>query len=70
MDKVWYYMKQDRTKYGPYTDKELANLISKGLLDPEDWIWMPELANWLKLKNSIYSFYLEESSEFENDFNI
>lgn len=70
MDKVWYYMKSDRSKYGPYTDRELAALISNGILDPEDYIWMPDLSGWIKLKNTIYSFYLTENSEFENDFNI
>lgn len=70
MDKVWYYMKSDRSKYGPYTDRELASLISKGILSENDWIWMPDLSGWLKIGNTIYSFYLNEDSEFENDFNI
>lgn len=69
-DKVWYYMKSDRNKYGPYSDRELANLISKGILSESDWIWMPDLPGWLKIGNSIYSFYLHEDSEFDNDFNI
>lgn len=70
MDKVWYYMKQDQSKYGPYTDREFANLISKGIVEAQDWIWMPDLPNWMKLKDTIYSFYITENSEFENDFNI
>lgn len=70
MDKVWYYMKADRSKYGPYTDRELANLISKGIVTEKDYIWMPDLASWLKVGKSIYSFYIHEESEFENDFNI
>ena len=55
MDKVWYYMKTDRSKYGPYTDRELANLISKGIVTEKDYIWMPDLASWLKVGKSIYS---------------
>ncbi|MEE8807007.1 MAG: DUF4339 domain-containing protein [Lactimicrobium sp.] len=71
-EKIWYYMKNDgsKDKYGPYSDKELSNLISKGILDGNDWIWMPDLSQWMKIGNTIYSFYLTESSEFENDFNI
>lgn len=69
-DKIWYYMKTDKSKYGPFTDKELAGLISKGIITKDDYIWMPDLTSWLKLSNSIYSFYIHESSEFENDFNI
>lgn len=70
MDKVWYYMKSDRSKYGPYTDKELANLISKGIVGSTDYIWMPDLSSWMKVADSIYSFYVNESSDFDNDFNI
>ncbi|MCH4014222.1 MAG: DUF4339 domain-containing protein [Solobacterium sp.] len=70
MDKIWYYMKADRTKYGPYTDHELANLISKGIVTEDDYIWMPDLANWIRLGDSIYSYYIRESSKFDNDFNI
>jgi hypothetical protein len=70
MDKIWYYMKEDRTKYGPYTDRELANLISNKILTEDDYIWMPDLPNWIRLGDSIYSYYLKESSEFDNDFNI
>ena len=58
MDKIWYYMKSDRQKYGPYTDAELINLIKQGILTAEDYIWMPDLTNWLKIGNSIYAEYL------------
>ena len=63
MDKVWYYMKTDRSKYGPYTDRELANLISKGIVTEKDYIWMPDLASWLKVGISIYSFYILRSNK-------
>ena len=58
MNKVWYYMKQDRQKYGPYTDSELVSLIREGILSGSDYIWMTGLTGWLKISNSIYSFYL------------
>ena len=58
MDKIWYYMKNDRQKYGPYTDAELINLIRQEILLAEDYIWMPDLTEWLKIGDSIYSEYL------------
>ena len=60
MEKVWYYMKQDKSKYGPYSDAELAALIRQEILEGNDYIWMPEMAGWLKVRNSIYSFYMPQ----------
>ena len=60
MEKVWYYMKQDKSKYGPYSDAELAALIRQEILEGDDYIWMPEMAGWLKVRNSIYSFYMQQ----------
>ena len=51
MEKVWYYMKKDKSKYGPYSDN--AN----------EWIWMPDMKGWLKVANSIYSVYLPETED-------
>jgi hypothetical protein len=64
-EQVWYYMTHDRSKYGPYTDGELASLIRQKIISPNDYIWMPALKGWLKVKESIYSFYLpsEESRQ-------
>lgn len=64
MDKIWYYMKPDKQKYGPFTDAELVKLIHQEILDGEDWIWMPDMDGWLKIKDSIYSTYLPETSNF------
>ena len=61
MEKVWYYMKPDKSKYGPYSDNELAALIRQEILDGDDYIWMPDMAGWLKIRNSIYSIYMPES---------
>lgn len=60
MDKVWYYMKQDRKKYGPYSDLEIIRLIQQEILEGIDYIWMPDLSNWIKVENSIYSVYLPQ----------
>ena len=53
-------MKQDKSKYGPYSDAELAALIRQEILEGDDYIWMPEMAGWLKVRNSIYSFYMPQ----------
>lgn len=58
MEKVWYYMKSDRQKYGPYTDGEIIGLIRQGTLGAQDYIWMSYLEAWLNVGNSIYSIYL------------
>lgn len=58
MEKVWYYMKRDRQKYGPYTDGEIIALIQQGTLTAQDYIWMPYLDAWLNVGRSIYSIYL------------
>ena len=47
MEKVWYYMKKDKSKYGPYSDNELCALIHQGIIDANEWIWMPDMKGWL-----------------------
>lgn len=63
MDKVWYYMKKDKSKYGPYSDKELCALIHQGIIDPDEYIWMTDMKGWLKVQNSIYSEYIPSDDE-------
>lgn len=69
MEKIWYYMKRDRSKYGPYSEQELIALIRQEIINPDEYIWMTELKGWLKLENSIYAFYMPGSEEDnpEND---
>ena len=59
MTKVWYYMKQDKKKYGPHSDEELIKLIKNGIIEAEDYIWMTDLDHWIKVENSIYAIYLD-----------
>ena len=54
MEKVWYYMKKDKSKYA---------LIHQGIIDANEWIWMPDMKGWLKVANSIYSVYLPETED-------
>ena len=57
-EKVWFYAKPDGAKYGPYTEDELIRMLKNGILVENDYIWMTEFENWMKIGDSIYSFYL------------
>ena len=57
-EKIWYYARPDGSKYGPYTEDELIKLLKNGILGEKDYIWMTEFENWMKVGESIYSFYL------------
>ena len=35
MEKIWYYMNADKTKYGPFTDRELVGLIQHEILNED-----------------------------------
>ena len=63
MDKVWYYMKPDMNKFGPYTDEQIISLIKNEILLSDDYIWMPDMENWLKIGDSIYSIYLPSENQ-------
>ena len=62
MDKIWYYTRGDGQKYGPYTDEDLIKLIRQGILEGEDYIWTTDLDEWVQIKDTIYSIYLEENT--------
>ena len=62
MDKIWYYTRGDGQKYGPYTDEDLIKLIRQGILEGEDYIWATDLDEWVQIKDTIYSIYLEEDT--------
>ncbi|MBW9212452.1 MULTISPECIES: DUF4339 domain-containing protein [Terrabacteria group] len=61
MDKIWYYLNHSaKEKLGPYTDEELIKLLNQGIVDVDDYIWMKDFENWLKVEDSIYSIYIGE----------
>ena len=62
MDKIWYYTSGDGQRYGPYTDEDLIKLIRQGILEGEDYIWTTDLDEWVQIKDTIYSIYLEEDT--------
>ena len=57
-----YYTRGDGQKYGPYTDEDLIKLIRQGILEGEDYIWTTDLDEWVQIKDTIYSIYLEEDT--------
>ncbi len=59
-DRVWYYVKADRMKHGPYTDEELVGLLQKGTVEADDLIWMEDLKNWLRAGDSIYGIFIPQ----------
>lgn len=62
MDRLWYYTKRGSTeKFGPFTDAELVQFIKQEILCKDDYIWMPDLKNWLEISISIYAIYLPAS---------
>ena len=62
MDKIWYYTRGDGQRYGSYTDEDLIKLIRQGILEGEDYIWTTDLDEWVQIKDTIYSIYLEEDT--------
>ena len=49
----WYVRRKDGKKDGSFSDAELAALISKGIVEPEDEIWTMKMTDWMALKVSI-----------------
>ena len=46
---------------GSYTDEELITLIKNKQVKADFSLTSREMKSWVKLKDSIYQFYLEES---------
>ena len=60
MDKIWYYSKGTGENFGPYTEEEISRLLEQRILTEDDYIWTSVLDDWLRIGDSIYSFYLPE----------
>ncbi len=58
MDKIFQI--KDRPDTLILTESELIDAIKNGLLDGEDVIICSELVNEVKIKDSIYAFYLDK----------
>ena len=57
--KIWKIKNNKET----YTDKELIDLIVNKKINGEDEIICNEMKDYIKIKDSIYQFYLEEKNE-------
>ncbi len=53
-----FYYRNERKKEGAFTEEEFIQLIQKEIIEPEDEIWILDMKEWMKLKDSIYAFYL------------
>lgn len=49
--KIWFIRKNKKNE-GPYSKKELLNMIETGLADINDYVWSKELRNWTSIKDS------------------
>ena len=45
---------------GVFTDEEIIKLIKSGELKPDYSLTTREMKKWVKLKQSIYQYYLED----------
>ena len=59
MNKLW----KIRGYEGKFTDNELIEMIKKGRLFPDDYISNNEMKTWMKIKDTIYQFYLGGTHE-------
>ncbi len=62
MDKIWY-VRSSKRKGGPFTEDELIRLIRQEIVDEEYEIWNPDMEKWMRLVDSVYSFYIPVKEE-------
>ena len=55
-NKIWRVKGFD----GTFSDEELIELISSGVLKGDHAITCKEMKRWVRLKDSIYQFYMED----------
>ncbi len=48
---------------GRFTDEEIIELIRAGKIKPDYSLTSKEMKSWVKLKDSIYQYYLEEEKK-------
>jgi len=48
---------------GRFTDEEIIELIRTGKIKPDYSLTSKEMKSWVKLKDSIYQYYLEEEKK-------
>jgi len=55
-NKIW----KIKSYEGSFTDDEIVDLIKSGQLKGEDALSSRDMKKWVKIKDSIYQFYLED----------
>lgn len=58
-EKIWHI----QNKAARLSDEELIALIKKGEIQADDYISNKDIKAWIKVKDSIYQFYLKENIE-------
>ncbi len=58
-NKIW----KVRGKEERYTDEELIRAIKDGTVGPDEAVSTRDMKVWIKVKDSIYQFYLTERRE-------
>lgn len=59
---MWYYRNAQK-KEGAFSEEEFTRLIQMGIIEENDEIWMMEMENWMVLKETIYSFYINKKED-------
>ena len=49
-----------------YSDEEIVEMIKDGRIKPDDRIATKDMKKWIKVKDSIYQFYIKQEAEHEN----
>ena len=55
-NKIWKIQGFD----GVFTDEEIISLIKRGEIKPDYALSTREMKKWVKVKDSIYQYYLED----------
>ena len=58
MNKIW----KIRGREGRFTDEELIRMIENGEVTRDDYISTNEMKTWMKIKDTIYQFYLKRGN--------
>lgn len=66
--KVWYYVSNNQS-VGPYSKEEMIEFIENKTIKSNTYIWKSGLKDWVYLKNSELSIYIQTESETTKESN-
>lgn len=58
-----FYYRNKQKKEGAFSEAEFIRLIQNEIIEPDDEFWMLDMENWMRLGDSIYSFYLKPNQK-------